>query len=606
MHAKGALTPAERGEDIIPDKIMDKIEVSRILEEIGILLELKGENPFKVRAYHNAARAVEALEEDLNKAIEDGALSDQKGIGTGIYEKIIELFHTGHLNYYEQLRQEIPPGLLEIIKIPGLGTKKARALYEELGISTVGELEYACIENRLIELHGFGKTTQEKILKGIGYYRKGMGLHLLNTALGEAEKLLSTLTSNKNVIRTNIAGSIRRRKEVIRDIDLVASVKPGHENAVMDFFADLPSVQSITAKGDTKSSVVLNIGINADLRIVSDKEFPFALHYLTGSKEHNTAMRGRAKKMGIKMNEYGLFKGEKLIPCKDEAGIFKVLGLSYIPPELREDNGEIEAAERDELPELIEPSDIKGMFHIHTTYSDASMTLKEVVRVTRESGYRYIGISDHSKSAYYAGGLTEDKLREQHEEIDRLNAELKDFHIFKGVESDILPDGSLDYDDRTLATFDFVIASVHSKFNMTEAEMTHRIIKAISNPYTMILGHPTGRLLLSREGYHVDLHKVIDAAARHHVVIELNAHPYRLDLDWRFCRYARERGIKVSINPDAHHIDDLSNVSYGVSIARKGWLTANDVLNTLSLEEIKIFLRGRAPEFIAPLMQNRP
>lgn len=572
---------------------MDKIEVARIFEEIGVLLELKDENPFKVRAYHNAARAVEALEEDLEDAIESGSLLEQKGIGKGIYEKIIELSKTGHIKYYEEIKKEMPPGLLEIIKIPGVGPKKAKALYAELGISTVGELEYACMENRLVDLHGFGKTTQEKILKGIEYYKKGMGLHLLNAASIEAEKLLSALNKNKNIIRSSIAGSIRRRKEVIKDIDLVASSKPGKEGSVMDFFTGLPNIHSVTAKGETKSSVVLNAGINADLRIVSDREFPFALHYLTGSKDHNTAMRGRAKKMGIKMNEYGLFKGEKSIPCKDEEEIFKALGLSCIPPELREDAGEIEAAERGELPELLDPFDIKGIFHVHSTYSDASMTLREAIRVARELGYQYIGISDHSKSAYYAGGLTEEKIREQHDEIDRLNEELKDIHIFKGVESDILPDGSLDYSDRILASFDFVIASVHSRFNMTEEEMTKRIIKAMSNPHTTIFGHPTGRLLLSREGYKVDIKKTIDAAADLNVVIELNSHPYRLDLDWRHCKYARERGVKVSINPDAHHIDDLSNVSYGVGIARKGWLTAKDVINTMSPSEIKAFLKRR-------------
>jgi len=572
---------------------MDKVEVARILEEIGILLELKGENPFKIKAYHNAARAVEAIEEDLKGAIDDGSLLNQKGIGKAIYEKILELFNTGHLKYYEELKIEIPYSLLELIKIPGVGPKKIKALYDAFGITTVGELEYACLENRLVELRGFGKATQEKILKGIEYYRKGTGLHLLNIASAEAEKLYDALKTDKDIIRISIAGSIRRRKEVVKDIDLVASARPKREKGVMDFFIGLPSVQSITAKGDTKSSVVLSSGINADLRIVSDKEFPFALHHFTGSKEHNEALRGRAKKMGLKMNEYGLFKGERLITCKDETEIFKALGLSYIPPEMRENDGEIECAERGDIPELIELSDIKGIFHVHTTLSDASMTLREVVKIVRKLGYQYIGISDHSKSAYYAGGLTEDKIKEQHEEIDGLNEEMTDFHILKGIESDILADGSLDYDEKILSTFDFVIASVHSRFNMSEEEMTNRIIKVMSNPYTTILGHPTGRLLLSREGYKVDIHKVIDEAARHNVVIELNSHPYRLDLDWRFCRYAKDRGVKVSINPDAHHIDDLSNVSYGVGIARKGWLTAGDVINALPLESIKTLLRKK-------------
>ena len=566
---------------------MNKLEVSKILEEIGILLELKGENPFKFRAYHNASVTVEALEEDLDKAIEDGTLAEQKGIGKGLYEKIVELNNTGRLKYYEDLKKEIPSGLLEIIRIPGVGPKKAKALYDELGISTVGELEYACMENRLIDLHGFGETTQAKILKGIEYYRKGMGHHLFNVALKDAERLLSLLEKNKDIKMRSIAGSIRRRKEVIKDIDIVASARHERVGSVMDFFTTLPDVQSIVAKGDTKSSVILNSGINADLRIVSDSEYPFALHYFTGSAEHNTAMRSRAKKFGLKLNEYGLFKGEKSLQCKSEEEIFKALGLTYIPPELREDKGEIEAAEQGKLPELIEPSDIKGIFHVHTTYSDASMTLHEVVKLAQGAGYQYIGISDHSKSAYYAGGLTEEKLRAQHDEIDGLNSKLKNFYIFKGIECEILSDGSLDYSDEILAEFDFVIASVHSRFNMSEEEMTKRIIKAISNPYTTMLGHPTGRLLLSREGYKVDLHKVIDAAAEKGVVIELNAHPYRFDLDWRYCKYAKEHGVKVSINPDAHHMGDLSNVAYGVGIARKGWLTSRDVLNTMTLGEIK-------------------
>ncbi|MCC7202572.1 MAG: DNA polymerase/3'-5' exonuclease PolX [Nitrospirae bacterium] len=571
---------------------MNKLEVSRILEEIGTLLELKGENPFKFRAYHNAAVSVEALEEDLDKAIEDGVLADQKGIGKGIYEKIVELNKSGHLKYYEELKKEVPAGLLEIIKIPGVGPKKAKALYDELGISTVGELEYACMENRLIGLHGFGEATQERILHGIEYYKKGMGHHLFNVALKDAEGLLARLEKNKSVLKCSIAGSIRRRKEVIKDIDIVVSSQHEKAVAVMDYFTTLPDVQSIVAKGDTKSSVILNSGINADLRIVSESEYPFALHYFTGSAEHNTAMRSRAKKSGLKLNEYGLFKGDKSLHCKSEEDIFRALGLSYIEPELREDKGEIEAAEAGTLPELVKHSDIKGIFHVHTTYSDASMTLHEVVTLAQKAGYHYIGISDHSKSAYYAGGLTEEKLSAQHDEIDSLNSRLKGFYIFKGIECDILADGSLDYSDKILEKFDFVIASVHSRFNMDEDEMTERIIRAISNPYTTMLGHPTGRLLLSREGYKVDLYKVIDAAAEKGVVIEINAHPYRFDLDWRYCRYAKERGVKVSINPDAHHAEDLANISYGVGIARKGWLTRNDVLNTMTLGEIRNKFRG--------------
>ncbi len=572
---------------------MDKDDIGRILEEIAVLLELKGENPFKVRAYNNAARAVETLEEDIGVAITSGSLLEHKGIGKALYEKIVELYNTGHLKYFEQLKLEIPSGLLDIIKIQGVGPKKAKALHDALGVTTVGELEYACNENRLLELHGFGKATQDKILKGIEYFKKGMGHFLLSIALTEAEKVIGLLRENKYIIRSSIAGSIRRRKEIIKDIDIVASVKPGHENSVMDFFVSLPSVSLVIAKGDTKSSVVLRTGINADLRLITDEQFPFALHHFTGSREHNVALRGRAKKMGIRMNEYGLFRGEELIQCRDEEEIYKSIGLSYIPPELREDTGEIEASEKSEIPELIEPSDIKGLFHVHTTYSDSSMTIREAVNAARQLGYQYIGITDHSKSASYAGGLTEERVKEQHEEIDAINDELKDFYIFKGVESDILSDGALDYDEEILAKFDFVIASVHSKFNMEEADMTRRIINAISNPFTTMLGHPTGRLLLSREGYRVDMMKIIDVAADKGKIIELNSHPFRLDLDWRFCRYAKERGVKISINPDAHHPGDLSNIQYGAGIARKGWLSRADVINTLSLAEMKVFLREK-------------
>ncbi|MBI5193307.1 MAG: DNA polymerase/3'-5' exonuclease PolX [Nitrospirae bacterium] len=570
---------------------MDKDTVSGILEDIAVLLELKGDNPFKIRAYSNAARAVESLEEDIGDAIKDGSLLEKKGIGKAIFEKISELYKTGHLTYYEELKNEIPSGLLEIIKIQGVGPKKAKVLYDSLGITTVGELEYACNENRLIDLHGFGKATQDKILKGIEYYKKGAGHFLISIALTEAEKLLDLLKGNKYIIRSVIAGSIRRRKEIIKDIDIVASVKTGHEVSVMDFFAGLPLVGSIIGKGDTKTSVVLKTGINADLRLITDKEFPYTLHYFTGSKDHNVSLRGRAKKMGIKMNEYGLFRGEEFIPCRDEAEIYSTLGLSYIPPELREDKGEIEAAEKGTIPVLIDTSDIKGLFHVHTTYSDSSMTMREAVNIARGMGYQYIGITDHSKSAHYAGGLTEERVREQHIEIDAINEELSDFYIFKGIESDILPDGSLDYDERILSCFDFVIASIHSRFNMDEADMTKRIISALSNPCTTMLGHPTGRLLLSREGYKVDMMKVIDAAAEMGKIIELNSHPFRLDLDWRYCRYAKDRGVKISINPDAHHTGDLTNLIYGVGIARKGWLTRESVINTMTLEEVKAYFK---------------
>jgi DNA polymerase (family 10) len=591
---------------------MDKKIVAEILEEIGTLLELKGENPFKSRAYMNAARVVLSLEQDLEVLVKTDGLKKLKGIGPALNEKITELILTGRLEYYEKLKAEFSPGalpdssnekgrpaaspsLLELLQVPGLGPKKVKILYEKLGITNIGELEYACNENRLLDLEGFGARTQEKILQGIQYLKKSQGLFLFSTGWEEAKALEAALRSQPNVQRVSIAGSLRRKKEIIKDIDLLVSTQDS--SVVMDFFAKLPQVDFVTAKGDTKSSVILKSGIAADLRTVSDTEFPYALHHFTGSKEHNVAMRGRAQRMGFKMNEYGLFreKDNYLVPCKDEEEIFKALGLSYIPPELREDLGEIRAAEPGSggLPDLLREDAIRGVFHTHSTYSDGKASLEEMIKAAVRLGYQYIGISDHSKSAFYAHGLKEDGLIKQHAEIDALREKYKEIMIFKGTEADILADGSVDYGDDVLASFDFVIASIHSRFNMTEDEMTNRIIKAISNPYVTMLGHSTGRLLLAREGYPLNMPKVIEAARKHNVVIEINANPHRLDLDWRFGKFVKEQGVKVSINPDAHSTEGLSDVTYGVGIARKGWLGAADVVNTMSREEMVTFLEKR-------------
>ena len=565
---------------------MDKKEVSDILEEIGTLLELKGENPFKVRAYHNASRIIEGVTSDLKTLVETESLSTIKGIGEGLAEKITLLVKTGHLPYYEELKKSLPEGLLKMITIPGFGSKKAKAVYEKLKIKTIEELEEACKKDRLKDLDGFGEKSQENILKGIEQVRIHSERRQFDFALTEAEKIFEAILKNKKVIRSEIAGSLRRKKETIKDIDIVASSKEKDRLAIMDAFTSHPEVASVVSKGDTRSSVVLKSGMNADLRIVTDKEFPFALNYFTGSMEHNTEMRGLAKKRNWKLNEYGLFDGEKEIPCKDEEGIYKALGLQYIPPELRESIGEIEVAQNGKIPRLVELSDLKGILHVHTTYSDGVNSLEEMANACRKMGYQYLGIADHSKSAAYAGGLTLEKLKKQHQEIDELNKNRKDFKILKGIEIEILVDGRLDYDDKTLATFDFVIAAVHSNFNLSEKEMTKRIVKAISSPYVDILAHPTGRLLLTREGYSVNVTDLIDAAQQFGVAIELNAHPKRFDLDWKFCKVAKEKGVKISINPDAHNVEGLSMVEYGVGIARKGWLEKDHVLNTLSLKEI--------------------
>lgn len=573
---------------------MDKKEVSSILEEIGVLLELKGENPFKTRAYENAARALLSLPGDLDTLVGQTGLKGVKGIGEGIRERITELHDTGRSAYYEELKASIPAGVIEMLRIPGMGPKKARAVYDSLGISTIGELEYACNENRLVDLPGFGAKTQDNILSGIQFLKKHADLYLYSFALAESEKLITSIKASQDVIRASVAGSIRRKKEVTKDIDiLVATDNP---SAVMELFTALPDVETVVAKGDTKSSVVLTSGIASDLRAVTDKEYPYALHHFTGSKLHNTAMRGRAKKMDMKMNEYGLFKGssEKLIQCRDEEEIFRALGLGFIPPELREDMGEIEAAEKGTLPTLVEDADIKGVLHVHSRYSDGQDTVAELGEAAMKLGYSYLGLTDHSPSAAYAGGLREDRLKAQQAEVDEFNIANKTFRIFKGAEVDILPDGSLDYPPGVMAGFDFTVCSIHSKFNMTEDEATRRVINAMEDPHCTILGHPTGRLLLARDGYPINMRKVIEAAAANGVAIELNAHPIRLDIDWREIRYAKELGVKIAINPDAHNLGGLMDVRYGVGIARKGWLEKADVLNAMDISEFEGWLKGRA------------
>jgi DNA polymerase (family 10) len=566
-------------------EIITKKDVIRVLEEIATLLELKGENPFKSRAYYTAARSIETTDIDLASLIKKEKLSSMKGIGKALEQKITELVTTGRLEYYEKLKASTPPGLIEMLRIQHLGPKKINALYEKLSISTIGELEYACLENRLVELPGFGDKTQSKILTGIELLKKYSERYLFAEIIEAAESLLTNIRDNKGVIRSSIAGSLRRLNETAKDIDIVASTNDSPN--LSDYFATLPEIDIITAKGNTKVSVTLKSGVNVDLRIVTDEEFPYALHHFTGSKEHNVAMRGRAKTMGIKINEYGLFGEDGPISCKTEEEIFSTLGLSYIAPELRENMGEIEAAEKGEMPQLIEESDIRGLFHIHTNASDGSDSLEEIVFAAKEMGLEYIGISDHSRSAYYAGGLSIEDIKQQHEEIDVINGREIGFHIFKGIEADILTDGSLDYPDDILSTFDFVIGAIHSNFTLTEDEMTLRIMKALDNPYVTMLAHPTGRLLLAREPYPVDMKKIIDHASMQNTILELNANPHRLDLEWRFCRYATKKNVKIAINPDAHTIEGLRHFKLGINIARKGWITSSDCINCLERKEIE-------------------
>lgn len=565
---------------------MDRQAIADALHDVGALMEILGENPFKVRALVNAARAVETFTGDLKKLADEGRLTEIKGVGESIAHKITTIINTGSLPELEELKSKIPPGVFEMLKIPGLGPKRAKTIWDSLGVTTVRELEYACNENRLVELSGFGAKSQESILKGINALHRFAGRRLLSEGMSAVGPLLEWVSRSPAVIRAQMAGSVRRGLETVKDIDIVASSADPEQ--VMERFVGAPGVTDVIARGHTKTSVRLESGFQADIRVVTDEEFPFALHHFTGSREHNTLMRSLAKTMGLKMNEYGLFKGEKSLKLASEEEIFKALGLSYIPPELREGLDEVTLAGEGKMPTLVEEADITGVFHVHTDKSDGVDTLETLAQEAMRLGYKYIGVSDHSRTAAYAGGLSADDLLRQGEEIDKLNEKLKGrFRVFKGVESDILQDGSLDYPDKILAGLDFVIASVHSNFRMDERKMTERIVAAINNPRTTMLGHPTGRLLLARDGYPMDMERVIEALAKHGVHMELNANPHRLDVDWRVMRSLKKSGVKTVINPDAHRKEGLRDMRYGVLAARKGGLAKKEVFNTLPLDKMK-------------------
>ena len=568
---------------------VNKDQVAETLNEIAMLLELKGENPFKSRAYSNAARSVQALNIPLEKAFAEDA-EPVKGVGESIHEKIVEMIKTDKLVYYEELKASIPPGLVKMLGIPGLGPRKIKALHDKLGVETLEQLEKACHEGKVAALDGFGEKTQVNICAGINFRRQYADRHLLADALAVAEPILDSLREHPDVIRCSTAGSLRRFKEVIGDIDFLVSSKKPH--ALIEYFTQQPGVLSVTAKGDTKASVMLTGGIQADLRVVSDSEFPYALMYFTGSKEHNIVMRQRAIQRGWRLNEYGLFKSEVetrdpklLIHCKTEEEVFEKLGLSYVPPELREDQGEFAVAEKGYLPRLLEWTELNGSLHNHTTWSDGRCTIEETAGYMQELGLEYWAITDHSKSSFQANGLDAAKVRKQIAEIAKVNKKLAHekapFHLLSGSEVDVLTDGKLDFEDDLLAELDVVVASIHQSFQQSEAEMTKRILRVVQNPYVHIIGHLTGRLLLERDAYKVNQHAIIDACAETGTWIELNANPHRFDMDWRLWHYAKDKGVKCVINCDAHHNSNAGFLRLGAGIARKGWLEKSDVINTL-------------------------
>ncbi|MEO7019574.1 MAG: DNA polymerase/3'-5' exonuclease PolX [Ktedonobacteraceae bacterium] len=583
---------------------MDKNHVANLLEQVSTLLELKeGSNAFEVRAYQNAARAVSSLEGDIEELSRTGKLKGTPGLGATLIKRIDEMVKTGKLAFYDELVSETPAVKLAMLRISGVGPKKINAIYSQLQVNSLDELVKACQEHKVAALAGFGTKTEDKILQGIAFLAQHADRHLYSEAEEQAQQVQEALATVPGIVRMQVAGSLRRKRETVKDIDMVISVADDAGEAVraqiMDVFTSQPGIKAITGKGPTKSSVVLGNGINMDLRVVGDSQFPYTLHHFTGSKEHHIPLRRRALSLGMTINDYGLFRGKEadpanLVPCKDEHEFYAALGLDYIEPELREDMGEIEAAAQHQLPNLVQVSDLKGVLHAHSTWSDGHNSIREMVEACLQRGFTYLGITDHSKAAAYAGGLNEEALKRQHEEIEKLQAEYQGrIRIFKGIECDILRDGTLDFSDDVLATLDFVVASIHSLFTLSLAEQTQRMVRAIANPYVDIVGHPTGRLLLNREGYPLDQDAMIDAAAKHGVCIEINAHPSRLDLDWHYLHRARDKGIKIPINPDAHATDGLDVMRYGVNIARKGWLRAGDVLNTMDATEVGAFFKGR-------------
>ncbi|HEY9515784.1 MAG TPA: DNA polymerase/3'-5' exonuclease PolX [Gemmatimonadaceae bacterium] len=573
---------------------MDPRSVAHVLEQIGDLLELHGENRFKTAAYRNAARSLMGLQvDDIRPLVRSGELAALKGIGPATLSVIVELDQTGDSSYFEQLTEDTPEGLVEMLRIPGMGTSKIHAIHEGLGIDTLHELEEAARDGRLARLPRFGEKTAEKILKGIAYLRETSDFALYPQALAEARRLLSTVTRHPDVERAEIAGSVRRHCEIIRDIDIVAACRASPEEVAASF-AHVSGARDAIGVGGSSVSIRFVDGTLLDLHCVPPENFAMRLWRATGSADHLRELHAHAASRGFSITDDQLHDSDgRAIPVPDEPTLYRVLGLPYIEPELREGRGELLAAGTDQLPSLITTDDIRGVLHCHSQYSDGKATISEMAAAARAHGWSYLGISDHSQSAFYAGGLSRDAVLEQHEEIDRLNEELTNFRVLKGIEADILADGKVDYDSALLDQFDYVIASVHSRFGMERGAMTQRVLRALDDPHVTILGHPTGRLLLTREPYAIDVDAILEKAAAVGVAVELNADPHRLDIDWRHCQTARQLGCTIEIGPDAHSTGGLDNMAIGVGVARKGWLEPGDVLNTMPADDVLAWSRRR-------------
>ncbi|WP_420129489.1 DNA polymerase/3'-5' exonuclease PolX [Longimicrobium sp.] len=572
-------------------------EAAAALGEIAMLLEVVGGNPFRAKAFQSAARTLETSSADLTALAAAGQLRTLPGVGEGIAGVLNELVTTGTSRMLEELREQTPVGLYDVMRIKGVGAKRGRTLFKELGIDSLDKLEEAAAAGRLAALPGFGAKTAEAILKGVAFARSMRGRRRYYQAVEAAAALLELVEGLPGVLRASSAGQVRRRLEVVDSIDMVAA--SDDPETVLAAFRALQGVERADHDdADARAEIQFADGVKATLTCVPPAAYPTALVFATGSDRHLQQLRARAESQKLRLEADGVYAGTRRRAAKDEAGVYKVLGLDFIPPELREGWGEIEAAAEGKLPKLVEVDDLQGTFHCHTTYSDGRASVAEMAEAARERGWRYLGIADHSQSAGYAGGLPVAAVRRQHREIDAWNAEhggkgKKRFRLFKGIESDILANGALDYPADVLRAFDYIVGSVHSNFALGEKEQTARLIRAVSNPHITMLGHATGRLLLKRSGYAVDVKAVIDAAAEHGTCVEINADPHRLDVNWENARYAAEKGILIPINPDAHSTGALGNVAYGVNVARKAWLTAPQVLNTWDLDDLEEFFAQR-------------
>ncbi len=578
---------------------MENLDIAKIFYEIADLLEIKGDNPFRIRSYRNAGLVIEGLPVNIKSIVErnEEDLEEIPGIGESLHEKIVELLKTGKCHFLQELLKEFPPTLLDLLKVSGVGPKKVKLFYDQLGIRSVEELEKAGKKGKLRDLPGMGEKSEEKILKGIKTLKAGAGRFGLAVGLSYANQIVEYLKKMPGVIDVVPAGSLRRWKETIGDLDILVTCRKGA--AVMERFVAFPDVANVVARGETKTTVVLKNGMQTDVRVLEEKAFGSALQYFTGSKAHNVAIRDRAKRMGLKISEYGVFreKDEKWITGETEEEVYKAVGLPWIPPELRENKREIEAAEKGRLPDLIKVEDIKGDLHVHTKESDGGNTIEELVDYAVKKGYEYIAITDHSKAVGIAHGLNEERLLKQIEEIDKFNSKLKTqnskFRVLKGTEVDIKSDGTLDHSEKALKNLDVVVAAVHSKFTMTEDDMTKRIITAMETGLVNVIAHPTGRLLTGREPYPLNMENLFETAKKYNVAMEVNSYPDRLDLNDIHCKLAKDMGVMLVISTDTHMKLNMDNIRFGVNTARRGWIEKKDVLNTRPLTEVLKLLKKR-------------